>query len=160
MRTSFTSLALLAGLASAATPNIVIVPGAWQIEPSWDLFIGYLEGAGYNTSLVTLPSVGISLTGLDVDVDATRAVIDPILDEGKDVVILSHSLGGLIASNSVEGRDIATRSAEGLDGGVIQIIYLAAFITPVGASLYNLMGNDWFDWMVVAVCIPSYSFEP
>lgn len=104
-----------------------------------------------NVSQVTLPSVGISLTGLDTDVNATHAVIDPILEEGKDVVVLSHSLGGLIAANAVEGRDIASRSAEGLQGGVIQLIYLAAFMAPAGYSLYNLMGNSWFDWMVVQV---------
>ncbi|CAN8100547.1 unnamed protein product [Discula destructiva] len=149
MRSTTLSLLALAGQAIAANPDIVIVPGAWQIEPSWELFRGYLTDAGYNVSQVTLPSVGVSLTGLDVDVDATQAVIDPLLDEGKDVVVLSHSLGGLIAANAVEGRGVAARSADGLDGGVVQLIYLAAFMAPVGASLYNLMGNDWFEWMVV-----------
>lgn len=100
---------------------------------------------------MTLPSVGVSLTGLDADVNATTEILDPLLDAGKDVVILCHSLGGLIAANAIEGRDIASRSADGLDGGVIQLIYLAAFMAPEGYSLYNLMGNDWFDWMLVNV---------
>lgn len=144
------NLAAFTGLA-VAKPDIVIVPGAWQIEPSWALFRGYLETAGYNVSQVTLPSVGVSLTGLDTDVSATQAVIDPLLEEGKEVVVLCHSMGGLVAANSVESRDIASRSVGGLEGGVIQLIYLAAFITPAGYSLYNLMGNGYFDWMLVEV---------
>ncbi|KAK7707496.1 hypothetical protein SLS64_007015 [Diaporthe eres] len=142
------NLAAFTGLA-IAKPDIVIVPGAWQIEPSWTLFRGYLEKAGYNVSQVTLPSVGVSLTGLDTDVSATQAVIDPLLEEGKEVVVLCHSMGGLVAANSVESRDIASRSVGGLEGGVVQLIYLAAFITPAGYSLYNLMGNGYFDWMLV-----------
>lgn len=39
-------LLALSGLAAATNPNIVIVPGAWQIEPSWQMFRGYLEDAG------------------------------------------------------------------------------------------------------------------
>lgn len=144
------NLAAFTGL-TIANPEIVIVPGAWQIEPSWALFRSHLEEVGYNVSQVTLPSVGVSLTGLDADVSATQAVIDPLLEEGKDVVILCHSMGGLVAANSVESRDIASRSADGLGGGIIQLIYLAAFITPAGYSLYNLMGNGYFDWMLVEV---------
>lgn len=154
MRSSFiSSFAAFTGLA-LATPSIVVVPGAWQISPSWTPFINLLKGAGYETSLVTLPSVGISLTGLDVDVAAAQAVIDPLLDAGKEVVVLCHSLGGLIAANSVGNRSIAARSAAGSPGGVVQLIYLAAFMAPEGYSLYNLMGNAWFEWMEVAVSQP------
>lgn len=144
------SLTAFTGLAVANT-EIVIVPGAWQIEPSWAMFRGQLEKAGYNVSQVILPSVGVSLTGLATDVSATQAVIDPLLEEGKEVVVLCHSMGGLVAANSVESRDVASRSASGLEGGVIQLIYLAAFITPAGYSLFNLMGNGYFDWMLVEV---------
>lgn len=144
------NLAAFTGLA-IAKPEIVIVPGAWQIEPSWALFRSYLKKAGYNVSQVTLPSVGVSLTGLDTDVSATQAVIDPLLEEGKEVVVLCHSMGGLVAANSMESRDIASRSVGGLEGGIIQLIYLAAFITPAGYSLFNLMGNGYFDWMLVEV---------
>ena len=146
----FVNMAAFVGI-TIANPEIVILPGAWQIEPSWALFRDYLEKAGYNVSQVTLPSVGISLTGLDADVSATQAIIDPLLEEGKEVVVLCHSMGGLVAANSVESRGIASRSADGLEGGIIQLIYLAAFITPAGYSLFNLMGNGYFDWMLVEV---------
>lgn len=160
MRSNFFALPLAAAafggvLAGTTKPSIVIVPGAWQIPPSWTSFTSKLESAGYDTSLVTLPSVGVSLTGLDADRTAAQAVIDPLLEAGKEVVVLSHSLGGFIASNSMEDRGIAARSAAGKTGGVIQLIYLAAFMAPVGDSLYNLMGNDWFDWMVVEVNMPQ-----
>lgn len=163
MRFDFFALFLAAAAscgvrADTTKPSIVIVPGAWQIPPSWTNFTTKLENAGYETSLVTLPSVGISLTGLDADRAAAQAVIDPLLEDGKEVVILSHSLGGFISSNAVEDRGIAARSAAGKSGGVIQLIYLAAFMAPVGYSLYNLMGNDWFDWMVVEVRISWLDF--
>ncbi|KAK8040774.1 hypothetical protein PG994_013781 [Apiospora phragmitis] len=137
-------------LGAAVNPTVVIVPGAWQIDPSWTGFMQKLTSAGYDTKKVTLPSVGISLTGLDTDVAATAAVVDPLLDAGKDVVLLSHSLGGLIAGNAVQGRDYASRKAAGKEGGVIQLIYLAAFMCPEGASLKDLMGGSYFPWMIVA----------
>lgn len=137
--------------AAAANPSVVIVPGAWQVDPSWNGFMQKLESAGYDTAKVTLPSVGISLTGLDRDVAAAAAVIDPLLDAGKDVVLLSHSLGGLIAGNAVQGRDVAARQKAGKKGGVVQLIYLAAFMTPAGASLKDLMGGSYFPWMEVTV---------
>lgn len=152
MRFSLCSAVLAFGsLGVAVNPTVVIVPGAWQIDPSWAGFMQKLTGAGYDTKKVTLPSVGISLTGLDVDVAAAAAVIDPLLDAGKDVVLLSHSLGGLVAGNAVQGRDYASRQAAGKKGGVIQTIYLAAFMCTKGASLKDLMGGSYFPWMKVAV---------
>ncbi|KAK7995992.1 hypothetical protein PG991_015459 [Apiospora marii] len=149
MRFSLCSAVLAFGsLGAAVNPTVVIVPGAWQIDPSWTGFMQKLTGAGYDTKKVTLPSVGISLTGLDEDVAATAAVVDPLLDAGKDVVLLSHSLGGLIAGNAVRGRDYASRQAAGKKGGVIQTIYLAAFMCPEGASLKDLMGGSFFPWMI------------
>ncbi|KAK8004117.1 hypothetical protein PG990_001925 [Apiospora arundinis] len=150
MRFSLCSAVLAFGsLGAAANPTVVIVPGAWQIDPSWTGFMQKLTGAGYDTKKVTLPSVGISLTGLAEDVAATAAVVDPLLDAGKDVVLLSHSLGGLIAGNAVQGRDFNSRKAAGKQGGVIQTIYLAAFMCPQGASLRDLMGGQFFPWMKV-----------
>lgn len=154
MRASFSSAVLAlasASAAAAANPSVVIVPGAWQVDPSWDGFMQKLESAGYDTSKVTLPSVGVSLTGLDEDVAAAQAVIDPLLDAGQDVVLLSHSLGGLIAGNAVRGRDAAARAKAGKPGGVVQLIYLAAFMTPAGASLKDLMGGSFFPWMEAVV---------
>lgn len=151
MRVSFSSAVLVLASAAAASPSVVIVPGAWQVDPSWDGFMQKLESSGYDTSKVTLPSVGISLTGLEEDVAAATGVIDPLLDAGKDVVLLSHSLGGLIAGNAVQGRDVASREKAGKKGGIVQLIYLAAFMTPAGASLKDLMGGSYFPWMEVAV---------
>ncbi|ORY58150.1 Alpha/Beta hydrolase protein [Pseudomassariella vexata] len=154
MRSQLSSILALAApllsAVSAANPSVVVVPGAWQIDPTWEDFMALLTDAGYPTSKVTLPSVGISETGgLAADVDATAAILDPLLDAGKDVVLLAHSLGGLIAGNAVQGRDYATRQAAGKTGGVIQTIYLAAFMCPEGVSLFNMLGNEWFSWMNV-----------
>lgn len=61
MRSASFSFLALAGLAAATNPNIVIVPGAWQIEPSWELFRGYLTDAGckspYSPRSSTLPHI-------------------------------------------------------------------------------------------------------
>lgn len=102
------------------------------------------------------PSVGTSLTSHATNVNATHAVLDPLLEDGNNVIVVCHSLGCLIAANAIEDRDIASRSADGLEGGVIQLIFLAAFMAPVGNSLYNLMGNAWFDWIVVDVSLACW----
>ncbi|KAB5580097.1 Alpha/beta hydrolase fold-1 [Coniochaeta sp. 2T2.1] len=121
-------------------PTIVIVPGAWQTPLVWDAFRATVEKAGYPPSIhVPLPTIGgtqIPLPGLSEDVVTVRNVLEPLIEQGKEVVLLCHSSGGLIGSNAVEGFDAVSRKAAGkTSGGVVRIVFVAAFLLPKGRSL-------------------------
>lgn len=139
---------------TANKTTIVIVPGAWQLRSSWEGFISILKSAGYLTEYVEQPTLGgttIPLAGLADDVKAVRDTLDVLVNEGKQVIILCHSAGGLVASNAVEGLDTASRVAGGLKGGVSQIIFMSAFMVPAGKSLLEMLGGQPLPWMKLMV---------
>ena len=123
-------------------PTIVIVPGAWQTPPTWDILLSKLKEAGYETEYVKLPTVGgtdTPLAGLADDVSAVRIVLDKLKEQGKRSILLSHSSGGLVSSNAIEGYT------------GVGIIFLTAFIIPKGKALLDLLGGQPLPWMNVQV---------
>lgn len=141
---------------AASKPTIVMVPGAWQLAVTYECFGALLKKSGYAAKVVSLPSTGgteLPLTGLPEDIAAIRAVVTPLVDAGEDVVLLTHSAGGVSGSAAIKGLDVKTRTAAGLSGGVSRIIYMAAFMIPKGSSLMAMLGGQPLPWMVMEVCI-------
>ncbi|KAF6833637.1 hypothetical protein CMUS01_06484 [Colletotrichum musicola] len=133
-------------------PSILIVPGAWQLPSAFQPFATELAGADFSASVVALPTVGGTTTPLATlsdDVAAVRTELDKLVSDGKEVVVYSHSYGGVVASNAVEGYDVASRSAAGNAGGVVSIVYASAFMLPKGNSLLDLLGGVPLPWMIV-----------
>lgn len=113
-----------------------------------------LQEAGYPTVHVPLPTVGgteLPLAGLSDDVEAVRRVLVPIVEEGKEVVVIGHSAGGISMSGAVEGYDAGSRKAAGKSGGVVRCIFMTAFVLPKGQSLLGMLGGQPLPWMVVEV---------
>jgi len=140
-------------------PTVVVVPGSWQTPVVWDGFraLAEKEGGFPAVAHVALPTIGgteTPLAGLAEDVAAVRAILGPLVDEQeKDVVLLCHSSGGISGSNAVEGWDCATREKEGKKGGVVRIVFLAAFMLPKEQSLLGMLGGQPAPWMVVDVSL-------
>ncbi len=135
-------------------PTIVICPGAWQLATEFSAFTSKLISAGFPTEVITHPSVGSTsniLPGLPEDVITTRTVLTKLVDEGKEVVLLCHSYGGVVGSCAVEGFSLNERENEGKEGGVKIVVYLAAFMIPKGKSLFDMLGGQPTPWMNVQV---------
>lgn len=142
-------------------PTVVIVPGAWQLGNAYVPFVDLLKQTGFDAQYVAMPSTGgtqLPLTGLPGDILAVRAVVQELVDAGKEVVLLTHSAGGVSGSGAVKGLDVKTRKETGLSGGVIRIIYMAAFVVPKGSSLLVMLGGKPTPWMVKQVS--SFLFSP
>ncbi|KAK8052284.1 hypothetical protein PG993_003669 [Apiospora rasikravindrae] len=167
----------------SAKPTIVFGPGAWHMARCFDTIRASLQAKGWETEAVEYPSVveadkhaealnrgdvdAKGLPGLDADAAATRDVLRRLCDEGKEVVLVVHSYGGLVGANAlgapadwnapggstqpaseVEKFGLRHRQAAGQPGGVILYVYLAAFVTPKGGSIYNMLGGNWLPWML------------
>ncbi|KAH8788139.1 Alpha/beta hydrolase fold-1 [Diaporthe sp. PMI_573] len=135
-----------------AKQTIIIVPGAWQKPSAFANIVKLLQDAGYPTVHVPLPTVGgteLPLAGLSDDVNAVRKVLIPIVEDGKEVVVIGHSAGGISMSGAVEGYDTASRKAAGKAGGVVRCIFMTAFVLPKGQSLLGMLGGQPLPWMVV-----------
>lgn len=149
------AFALLASTALAAPaprdvlPTIVFTPGAWHGTWAFDMVRDSLKGLGYPTEAVALPSVGNTNASVGVaeDAAALAAELATLTDAGKDVVMVCHSYGGVVASTAVEGYGYKNRTAAGLDGGVIMLVYMTAFAAPAGTSLLDALGDEYLWWM-------------
>lgn len=137
-------------MASSNLPTIVFAPGAWHDPSCFDLVAADLNSHGYVTEGITYPSVGAEppSKGLPDDAVAARAVLERLADEGKEIVLVVHSYGGLVGANAVEDLGYRQRARAGKKGGVIMFVYLSAFVVAKGTSLLDNLGNTWLPWML------------
>jgi pimeloyl-ACP methyl ester carboxylesterase len=105
-------------LPSGTTKNIVLVPGAFADESSWDNVAAILKAKGFHVRAVKLP-----LTSLEDDVKATRAVLDA---EDGPAVLVGHSWGGFVIGDA------------GVDSKVAALVYVSAFGPDIGESVTKL----------------------
>lgn len=72
------------------------------------------------------------------DEEIVLGVVMPLVEAGKDVVIVGHSAGGWVATQAARPELQAhVRKGKGLAGGVIGIFYYGAFVIPVGESIFD-----------------------
>ena len=135
-------------MAETSKPLTLVVHGAWHRPAHYRALIRDLQARGHTVLAPPLASAGYddSIEG-KTHVDDTRRIHEvllPYLDAGREAVILAHSYGGLPATAAVEHHTVAERTARGLPGGVVGIVYVAA--TPCvanGVSMYEAGGNKW-----------------
>lgn len=118
-------------------PHIVLIPGAWHSGNAYDTLLPFLHSHGYQTTALTLPSVGAEppLTSLSPEIDYIRGKILPLLEQGQDVVVVMHSYGGFAGSAALIGLSKQEREKEGQLGGVTSLVYLAAWMLEPGRAL-------------------------
>ncbi|KAJ5941406.1 hypothetical protein N7516_001574 [Penicillium verrucosum] len=123
-------------------PTFVFSHGGWVTPVVFDAVRGRLDTLGYPSECPAHPSIGAeppSLT-LEDDVASLRRVLTTLADEGKDIVIVAHSYGGVVASTASEGLVKHFRAENGKLGGIVKVVYLAAFALDKGQSL---LGGDY-----------------
>ena len=124
--------------------TIVLVTGAWQPSSAYKALTSDLEEAGYPVLITNLPSLNPKdPSGCDCSSDAAsvRKQIFPTIEEGKDIIILCHSYGGIPAGGAARGLSKSARMKQGDKGGVVGLIYISAFVVPEGMSLVNYLGG-------------------
>lgn len=140
-------------MTTTTSPIFVFVPGAWHTPDTFDTIRGLLAERGFESEAVANQSVGASdpLTGLHADIAFTKGVLQKLSDEGRKIVVVNHSYGGMVGAGAVEGLSFAERAKAGLSGGVIQVVWMAAFVTPKGKSVIDMLGGNWLPWMLLKV---------
>lgn len=142
----------------AAKPTIVFSIGAWLLPPAFSTIQGKLAERGVPSEAPAHPSIGAEPPNKTLydDVASFKADLTQLVEEqGKDVVVVGHSYGGVVASCAVEGLSKDARKAAGKEGGVIRIVYMAAFALDKGQSLLDMLGGQPLPWMEVDVSSSS-----
>ncbi|KAM0746208.1 alpha/beta-hydrolase [Meredithblackwellia eburnea MCA 4105] len=130
-------------------PTLVFVPGAWHLPTCYDKISKPLhEQYGFKCVYVTNPSTqGDASKTFKDDLDSAQDGIRAETSQGRDVVVVCHSYGGLVGNSAVKGftkpRDGTSRSEQPASvssakkGFVIGIVMIA--------TGYNLTGLAFMD---------------
>ncbi|KAE8153364.1 Alpha/beta hydrolase fold-1 [Aspergillus avenaceus] len=132
-------------------PTLIFAPGAWYPSTAFTpLTTTHLTPHNYQTTTITFPSIqdAKTITSLAPDIAAVRNAVSPAVEAGQDVIIISHSWSGLPVNSALEGLSRAERQEQGLEGGVVRLIFISAFLPTVGQSLIGAVGGVVPDWYV------------
>ncbi|KAL9635145.1 MAG: hypothetical protein Q9204_002727 [Flavoplaca sp. TL-2023a] len=131
-------------------PTIILIQGSYQIPQVYDLLRQGLIARGYTAVQPKLPSCSDtenadfpqrSLTddAAVIHDDLSRLVND----EGKTVLVVMHSYGGLVGIEAItEDLVYTNRHAKGLDGGVFHLFMFSAFVLDEGQSVLGVFGES------------------
>ncbi|KAL7951827.1 alpha/beta-hydrolase [Trichoderma barbatum] len=137
----------MAVVSSPLKPHILIIPGAWHPGSVMAMFIKSLEAAGFSAEALSLRSVGTAGVSVQDDEAQVKAVLTPLIDEGRDVILFAHSYGGIVTEGVVSNPSLDkwSREAQGLKGGVVGVVYLASLLSLQDESVFQLSGGKWWD---------------
>ncbi|KAI8944589.1 Alpha/Beta hydrolase protein [Xylaria longipes] len=131
-------------MSSAVLPIVVLVPGAFGTPAGFDKMIPHLNG------LQTHPGAYPSSNPPDPmnascsdDISALRSTFLSLLDQQRDLVVLAHSYGGVVAGGAAKDLDKDSRKAEGHTSAVVGLIYVAGNITLDGECLLEAIGGTY-----------------
>ncbi|KAL9052848.1 MAG: hypothetical protein Q9162_005147 [Coniocarpon cinnabarinum] len=119
-------------------PDIIFVPGFWEGPKAYDSCAEIIRKAGYTTHLAALASTGKPFSqdpkspGLHDDVAAVRSVIEPVVQSGRQVVLVLHSASGFLGSHAIEHLSRSSRVKKHQSGGVTHIVFITAAVFPEG----------------------------
>ena len=126
---------------------VVMVPGAFHGESAMGILGAQLQQKGYNTRTWELKTVNKPNVSVDEDsMLLAEGCLKPLIEQGKDVVLYLHSYAGFPGSSAIAGFSKTERSAAGLQGGIIGLIYQSAFVPKVGATLLQMIGGNYAPW--------------
>ncbi|KAF7136670.1 hypothetical protein CNMCM5793_005948 [Aspergillus hiratsukae] len=133
---------------SSDKPTIFFIPGAWHLPDGFDDVRTSLAIRGFPSESVALPSIGAEppSKGLADDTIFVQNEIERLSNQGKQIVVVAHSYGGMVGAGALKGMGYAERQKTGKQGGVLMLVYMAAFVARSGTSLLDMIGGKWLPW--------------
>ena len=117
-------------------PTLVFAPGAWHTPSYFDQIRHLAHSEGYPSSIVSFPTYcGASnppLSNNEADVVSIRTVVCPLVESGKEVILIMHSYAGIPGCSALKGLSRMERMTEAKEGGVTGLLFVAALLSPVG----------------------------
>lgn len=112
----------------------VLIHGTWHGGWCWERVVGHLEEAGHGALAPDLPGHGADGTpAAQVTLDAyVRRACDIIDAEPEPVVLVGHSMGGIVITQTAEERP----------DRIAAVVYLTAYLLPNGAALTDYADAD------------------
>lgn len=129
-------------------PSILFVPGSFTPGQVYENVVEKVTARGYDIRALHMPSVRLETESStdrkppsmyeDAAFIANQAAA--LADDGKDVIIIAHSYGGVPSTECVKGLAKKTRQEQGKQGGIVRLAYMTALVPALGSS-----GSDVLD---------------
>lgn len=132
--------------------TIVFVPGAWITKVAYEPFLQVLKEAGFDTHFAGYPSLDPkepSAYDCEADAKAIAETLGPIVEAGKDVLLIMHSYAGMPGAAAAINLSKTQRAKEGKAGGVVGLLFIGAFVVPEGLSCAGLQGGALPPWILL-----------
>ncbi|KAJ5683231.1 hypothetical protein N7462_006396 [Penicillium macrosclerotiorum] len=136
--------------------TLVFIPGSWHRPTCYDKVIKLLrEQHGLKCVAVTLPSTeGDPAATFKDDLDAAREAISNETTQGRNVVVLAHSYGGMVGNSAIKGfakpPEVSTSLTNSPKTGyVIGLVLIASGYTLTGLAFMDpFFGRPPPSWRV------------
>ncbi|KIW18350.1 hypothetical protein PV08_02638 [Exophiala spinifera] len=132
-------------VSAGPAPTVVIIPGSFSSAYFYDEIVHQLRMNGFEAAAYDLPSASRMppqpAATLANDAAFFHDIAQKIADQGKDIVFVTHSYGGVVGTEASKGLTKAERQADGKEGGLVRLVYLTSVVPSVGNSLADTMGD-------------------
>lgn len=114
--------------------TFVFVHGAWHGSWQWHQLEAKLQDIGFKTVSINLPGHGIEKTPPpDVTLDLyTQVLMDTLESIKGKVILVGHSLGGIVISEVAEAKP----------NKIDKLVYLSGFLLQNGQTLFSVAAQD------------------
>ncbi|KAL2825493.1 alpha/beta-hydrolase [Aspergillus cavernicola] len=128
-------------------PTLLFIPGSWHKPSCFHKVTAILqESHNLKCISITLPSTtGNPAATFKDDLDVARAAITTETAQGRDVVVIAHSYGGMIGNSAIKGftqqqQQFLNMESESVpvSGTVIGLILIASGFTLTGLAFLDL----------------------
>lgn len=128
-------------------PSILIVPGSFTPGHAYNNLVEKVAARGYDIRALQMPSVRLETESptarmppsMYEDAAFIASQATALADEGKDVVIISHSYGGVPTTECVKGLAKDARQKLGKQGGIVRLAYMTSLVPALGSSAGNVL---------------------
>jgi pimeloyl-ACP methyl ester carboxylesterase len=111
----------------------MLIHGAWHSSWCWQKVVPLLENQGHAVISPDLPGHGSSDNPDSISLGTyTRFVVDLIREQAEPVILVGHSMSGIVIS----------QVAEQIPGKIRRMVYLSAYLLQDGQTMFEMAKKD------------------
>lgn len=126
---------------------IVIIPAAYSGPDQYEKVAAYCRSFGSEVVVVQNPSTDVRPRAPSLYDDAAnaRAQIERLVRRGKEVMVVGHAYGAMVATQCCEGLS----TADVRRGGVVRLLFIAGIAAVEGQNALDAMAG------MAGTCLPE-----
>jgi predicted alpha/beta hydrolase len=128
-------------------PSILLVPGSFALPEFYNAVQELVTAKGFEIKGLHLPSVGLraregrpgSAPTIYEDAAFIDKEVEQLADQGRDVIVIGHSYGGVPISQCGKGLNVKERQQQGKSGGLVRLGYVTCLVPPIGENAVSVL---------------------